>query len=101
MIVLYKGEAMQRAHEIFVPRKLEDLQGIVGGFVEQTPIGHGVVILSNEQGKLIAMNPTLYDKELRRLFVGPLMFAALDGDDWGDISKEQIRYLWGRYGTEL
>lgn len=66
-----------------IPNTLEELQGIVGGYIETVTITRDCVIICNEEGYInnMAYNCTIHGSQL----FGPIILAGVDGCDFDDI----------------
>ena len=79
VLVKYPGSAIREEE---IENTLEDLQELVGGYIEAVTIEEGVVIC-NEEG-LIKGLP--YCCEIEGIdFVGPVVIAGVDGDEFADV----------------
>ena len=69
-------------HVEHIDNTLQELQSIVGGYIETVTITTDLVIICNEEGRLIDMpyNCNLFGHD----FYGTLIFAGIDGDEFGD-----------------
>ena len=82
-----------------IPNTLEDLQKVVGGYIEVLGVMDGLVIICNEEGRLQDLK---YNCEFAGIdFVGTIIFAGTDGEgDFTDIPDDLarlvMRELWGR-----
>ena len=81
-----------------IPNTLEDLQKVVGGYIETLSAMPGLVIICNEEGRLQGLK---HNCEFAGIdFVGTIIFAGTDGDEFTDISDDLARLvmrdLWGR-----
>lgn len=67
---------------IDIPNKLEALQSEVGGYIECVPFDGENVIICNEEGKLMGLDPNItIDGEL---YVGTILIAGTDGEEFSD-----------------
>ena len=93
MRVLIKDPG-QKPKEFNIENELHVFQRIVGGFVEDAKIGHGVIALCDEDGK---------SKEKEFNFwlpngdcvVGTANFCSTDGEELASLSDEQIDLFRG------
>lgn len=86
--------------EVFIENTLEAKQEIVGGYIQMChPVLHDdtAVIICNEEGKLMGLEPnrTLYleSGEPYDIICGDFIVvdAPEDSDDFGSLTKEQVR----------
>ena len=72
----------------WIPNTLAALQGIVGGYIEAVQLGHGVVAICNEGGRILGLpyNCTLPAGVLAQVsFVGTIVAVGEDGDAFADV----------------
>jgi len=66
---------------------LENLQEIVGGKIETAYLGHGLILIVNEEGKLMNLEPNF--RTGRGFFadtiVGTAVLVGVNGEDFGDV----------------
>lgn len=80
---------------------LENLQSVVGGYIEHVNLGDGLALICNEEGKLKGMEPNFVITSglgyLIDEIVGPVIIAGVKGEELADIPisyAEWKRYLW-------
>lgn len=78
--------------------RLGNLQEHVGGYIETVTIDEDIVILCNEEGRLIGLP---YNCQVLGIsFVGTIIFAGVDGEELADLPvdfktfKKMFLYLW-------
>lgn len=91
-VVLIEPGKVARAVEI--DASLENMQKIVGGYIEAYyPFEELVCIVCNEEGKINGMplNRAIYgeDKEMLDIIAGPAFICDCRGEDFGSLSDEQ------------
>ena len=68
----------------FISNTLENMQRIVGGYIEAATMASDAVVICNEEGRLLCM------PENRSLpvsgFVGDCFICGKDGEEFGDLS---------------
>lgn len=69
-----------------IPNTLEELQATVGGYIETISICSDLCVICNEQGRLLGMEYNL--KFLGVHFVGPIILAGVDGEEFCDLDPE-------------
>lgn len=77
---------------------LQNLQNTVGGYIETVTLTEDLVIICNEEGRLLGLphNCSVCGVD----FVGPIVFAGVSGEDIADIPvafrdfKTVFRSLW-------
>lgn len=77
---------------IDIDNRLEALQQAVGGYIETLQLGHNVVLICDEEGKLKGYEPNI---ELRNDFVvGDVLFVQHDDEgEFTDISEKNIAMI--------
>lgn len=70
-------------HKTAVSDSLENLQNIVGGYIECVYLGEDLVIVCNEEGKLQGLEPNVLLNG--DMLVGTIIVFGNDGDSFGDI----------------
>ena len=74
-------------HIANISNTLENLQKTVGGKIETLYLGHGLILIVNEEGKLMNLEPNF--RTGRGFFadtiVGTAIVVGQNGDDFGDI----------------
>ena len=71
-----------------IDESLETLQSMVDGLIEHLTFITGVGMIMNEEGKLRDMEPNFrfgYD-----MVVGPVIFMGESGEEFTDLTEEQI-----------
>lgn len=66
-----------------IPNTLEELQGIVGGYIEVVRFASDCVIICNEEGKLYGLPHNIF--LMGENFVGAIIIAGTSGEDFDDI----------------
>ena len=70
-------------HKTAVSDTLENLQRIVGGYIECVHVTEDLVIICNEEGKLLGLEPNM--RFGIDYLVGTIIVVGNDGDSFGDI----------------
>ena len=91
------AEPGKKAKVTEIENTLENLQKIVGGYIECVyPFGDNVGLIANEEGKLIGLEPNrvLRDDDGNALDIifGTFIITGLTEDDFGSLTDEQIDY---------
>lgn len=68
-----------------IDNDLETLQGIVGGWIEAVPFGD-MVVICDEEGRLKGRAPNVKIAGIE--FVGTIVIAGTDGDEFASLPKE-------------
>ncbi len=80
-IVKRPGE--KYGHMTYVSDKLEDLQRTVGGYIETVYLPHQVVVICNEEGKMMGLEKNLKIRGYE--LVGTLIVCGVYGENFGHI----------------
>lgn len=81
-----------RAPEVVqLDNTLEALQAAVGGYIETVTIAADVCFICNEEGRLLGM--PYNGRFLGVDFVGPVLVAGIDGEEFCGLTREQISRL--------
>lgn len=77
-------------YEKEIENTLDAMQEIVGGYIEAVYTDKGDVILLNEKGKILGLQPNRSFG--RDIFAGTFFIAGIDGDEFTSISDEKIAH---------
>ena len=84
MQVIYKAPGLPpEARD--VPNTLKELQALVGGHIETVTLASDAVIICNEEGRL--RNLPFNCRFLGVDFVGPLVIAGFQGEEFTDLPE--------------
>ena len=75
-----------------IPNTLEALQKVVGGYIETVTCASDAVIICNEEGRL--KNLPYNCDFLGISFVGTIIFAGVDGEEFADLPDKVDRILF-------
>ena len=97
MIKVVLAEPGKKAKATEIENTLENLQKIVGGYIECIyPFEDNVGIICNEEGKLIGLEPNrvLRDENGNAVDIifGTFIVTGLTEDDFGSLTDEQTKY---------
>lgn len=85
-------------HVAYISNTLENLQKIVGGYIETVTLPHDVVIICDEEGMLKGKphNCTILPNRtfMRQHFVGDIIAVGADGDQFADVPIDMD--IWKR-----
>lgn len=70
-----------------VPADLPTLQHIVGGYIEMIPILSDLLVIDNEEGRLLGQAPNC--EILGMYLVGPIILAGYKGSELADIRCDE------------
>lgn len=77
-----KKSPRQPWREIEIENTLEALQAEVGGYIETVTLGTDAVIICNEEGRLLGLEPSGF-----YTFVGPILLVGIAGDEFTDVPE--------------
>ena len=83
-----------------IPNTLEELQAAVGGgHIETVTIALDAVIICNEEGRLRGLphNCRIFGVD----FVGPILIAGVDEDEFTDLDSSAMGALLGGWGRSI
>lgn len=70
-------------HVANISATLENLQRTVGGYIEVVQVDEDVVIICNEEGKLLGLEPNMFFRG--DTLVGTIIAAGFDGEGFADV----------------
>ena len=81
--VIIKRPDEQYGHVTHISARLENLQNTVGGYIETVPVQPGTIIICNEEGKLLNLEPNIrhYDDIIH----GTIIICGATGDEFSDV----------------
>lgn len=85
-------------HMTNISKRLENLQNTVGGYIECVSPDPRIVIICNEEGKLIGLEPNM--KIPGDVLCGTIIVAGVSGDEFDDVpinfsEWKQLVKEWG------
>lgn len=104
--VIIKRPGEKDGREVLIENTLRAFQEAVGGHIEVVPVGHGAIMICNEEGKILDLQEnfrmlreapfvTAFD-EIR----GTVVICGVDGEEFADVPfsmdlwREILEY-WG------
>ena len=97
MKVLYKKPGFPPV-ERDIDNSLEALQSLVGGWIETVSIGDDVAVICNEEGKNLGLPPNFYVERIDDMILGPAVFVRVDGEEFTDMTVNDINWICIRLG---
>ena len=94
MRVLYK-EPGQDPRSMVIPNELKVLQDLVGGYIETLKIADNVVMIFNEEGKLLDLAPNFFVGAIADVILGPVIIAGEDGDEFTSLTEDDAAFIGG------
>ena len=80
-----------------VENELEDLQRLVGGYIEAVRLDD-IIILVNEEGKNLGLPPNFYVEAIDDMIVGPAVFVRENKEEFASMSENDIKWITYRLG---
>ena len=80
----------------WIENKLEVYNKIVGGYIETFGLTDEILIVLNEEGKIMRLEPNLLipcHGGAREYIVGDVVFVSIDGAEFAGLSDEQISFI--------
>ena len=94
MRVIFK-EPGKEPRTMVVPNELKVLQDLVGGYIKTLKIADNVVMIFNEEGKLLDLAPNFFVGAIADVILGPVIIAGEDGDEFTSLSEDNIAFISG------
>ena len=81
-----------------IENDLETLQKMVGGNIESVYIGDDISVIYNEEGKFLGLPPNFYVERIDDMIVGPAVFVRAEGEEFMDMTVNDINWICIRLG---
>lgn len=88
-ISVFIKEPGKELRHVHISDTLENLQKIVGGYIETWPFANDATVICNEEGLLRDMPFSCV--VLNQPFYGTIIFAGVKGDDFADFPAADIK----------
>lgn len=85
-LLCHRCGKMQR---VSIPNRLEAFQEMVGGRIETVTIAESLVLICNEEGKLLKLEPNTHFYTIN----GDFLLVGENGDEFGDLTEKQMEQL--------
>lgn len=92
ILVLTKQPGKLAELEPLFDNKLEAFQAFVGGYIETFTLRDNLVVICNEEGRLLGMEPNVVINGVD--FVGPVIIAGVKGDEFSSIKAHLVPKAW-------
>lgn len=89
IVVQPKGDEYRIYPKAEIPNELERFQRIVGGYIEIVQLGNGIVMVLNEEGKLMGLPPNIHIGH--DILVGVVIFVGVEGEEFRSLTEEERR----------
>ena len=88
MRAIYKapGKDPQR---VDIGNDLKVMQQLVGGYIETLRISDNGILVMNEEGKLLGLEPNFYLGAIGDTIVGPVLVVGKNGDEFADLPEDE------------
>jgi hypothetical protein len=92
ILVLTKQPGKSADLEPLFCNKLEAFQEFVGGYIETFTLQNDMVVICNEEGRLLDMKHNVVINGVA--FVGPVIIAGVKGDEFSSIKAHLVPKAW-------
>ena len=92
ILVLTKLPGKPAELEPLFDNKLDAFQEFVGGYIETFTLRNDLVVICNEEGRLLDMEPNVVINGVG--FVGPVIIAGVKGDEFSSIKSYLVPKAW-------
>lgn len=72
-----------------IPNELKVMQQLVGGHIETLRISDNGILVMNEYGKLLGLEPNFYLGAIGDTIVGPVLVVGEDGEDFASLPDDE------------
>ena len=91
ILVVIKEPGQAPKVEPLFDNTLEALQKAVGGYIEAVTVAEDIVVICNEEGRLIGL--PFNTRVLGISFVGTVIVAGVKGDEFASLKSRHIPYI--------
>lgn len=88
MRILYKQPG-QDPRSMVIPNELKVMQQLVGGHIETLRISDNGILVMNEEGKLLGLEPNFFFGAIGDTIVGPVLVVGEDGEDFASLPDDE------------
>lgn len=88
MKILYKQPG-EDPRSMVIPNELGVMQQLVGGHIETLRISDNGILVMNEYGKLLGLEPNFYLGAIGDTIVGPVLVVGEDGEDFASLPDDE------------
>ena len=88
MRILYKQPG-EDPRSMVIPNELGVMQQLVGGHIETLRISDNVILVMNEEGKLLGLESNFYLGAIGDTIVGPVLVVGEDGEDFASLPDDE------------
>lgn len=91
MKVIVKKAGKKEFEKIEISGSLESLKEIVGGYIEVVPFAENILMICNEEGKLLELKPNfIYCGDV---ICGDVLFCSFEGEDFIGLNDYQLKFF--------
>ena len=90
-------KVLEQPKVIEIEHNLSTLQNYVGGLIDIVEIEEDVVIIINDEGKLLGLSPNLVLYEFRDIIVGDFLVVGQKNGETISLSEEKIEKYMKRF----
>ena len=76
---------------IDLDNELVPIQGFIGGYIETVPLDGDFLLICNEEGKLLGLEPNIFlisGTDVDEI-VGPILVVKNSGEEFGELTEEE------------
>lgn len=92
ILVLVKEPGKLAELEPLFDNTLEAFQKAVGGYIETVTLRDDLVVICNEEGRLLGLEPNVVINGIE--FVGPVIVAGVKKDNFSSIKASMVPKIW-------
>lgn len=76
---------------IDLDNELVPIQGFIGGYIETVPLDGDFLLICNEEGKLLGLEPNIFLIAGTSVdeIVGPILVVKNNGEEFGELTEEE------------
>ena len=76
---------------IDLDNELVPIQGFIGGYIETVPLDGDFLLICNEEGKLLGLEPNIFLISGTNVdeIVGPILVVKNNGEEFGELTEEE------------
>ena len=92
IMVLIKEPGKPAHMDPLFDNRLDAFQNAVGGYIETVTLADDMVIICNEEGRLMGLEPNV---EINGIdFVGTIMAVGVKGDEFASLKAASVPRIW-------
>lgn len=87
-------EANEEETYIWIENELKAIQDFVGGNIQVLPMGRGIAMIVNEEGKRLGLPGNFFCDEIGDVIVGNVIFVGINSEDFCSLTIPQERLVF-------